>query len=88
MRTTLGGAIALYEQKEPRGEYVLVIEGMSETTASEGAFWQNMTVPEHVQFHVDAGMSQKDAIKTAARERGVHKNEVYSQIVEQKNSQN
>ena len=88
VRTTLGDAIALYEQKEPRGEYVLVIEGTSETTASEGAFWQNMTVPEHVQFHVDAGMSQKDAIKTAARERGVHKNEVYSQIVEQKNSQN
>lgn len=88
VRTTLDGAIALYEQKEPRGEYVLVIEGATQAAAAEQAFWQNMTVPQHVQYHVDAGMSRKDAIKTAARERGVHKSEVYSQIVEQKNNEN
>ncbi len=88
LRTTLDGAIALYEQKEPRGEYVLVIEGESENASIETAFWQNMSIPEHVQYHVDAGMSQKDAIKAAARERGVHKNEVYSQMVEQKKNEN
>ncbi len=84
VRTTLDGAIALYEQKEPRGEYVLVIEGTTQAAAAEQVFWQNMTVPEHVQHYVDTGMSQKDAIKTAARDRGVHKSEVYAQIVEQK----
>ena len=84
VRTTLDGAIALYEQKEPRGEYVLVIEGTAQAAAAEQVFWQNMTVPEHVQHYVDTGMSQKDAIKTAARDRGVHKSEVYAQIVEQK----
>jgi len=88
LRTTLDGAIAHYEQKEPRGEYVLVIEGAGEHSSSKTAFWQNMSIPEHVQYHVDAGMSQKDAIKAAARERGVHKNEVYSQMVEQKKSEN
>ena len=34
---------------------------------------------------VEMGMSQKDAIKAAAKERGVHKSEVYAKIVEQKN---
>ncbi len=86
-RTTLSGAIAIYEEKEPRGEYVLVIEGATKT-AEATAFWQDMSIPAHVQYYVDGGMSQKDAIKAAAKDRGVHKNEVYSKIVEQKSAQN
>ena len=86
-RTTLSGAIAIYEEKEPRGEYVLVIEGATQSTEAT-AFWQDMSIPAHVQHYVDGGMSQKDAIKAAAKDRGVHKNEVYSKIVEQKSAQN
>ena len=86
-RTTLAGAITIYTEKEPRGEYVLVIEGATQPSETS-AFWQDMTVPAHVQYYVDSGMSQKDAIKAAAKDRGVHKNEVYSKIVEQKNAQN
>ena len=85
-RTTLAGAIEIYTAKEPRGEYVLVIEGASES-AELGAFWQEMSIPAHVQYYVDTGMSEKDAIKAAAKDRGVHKNEVYSVVVEQKNAQ-
>ena len=85
-RTTLAGAIEIYTAKEPRGEYVLVIEGASES-AETGAFWQEMSIPAHVQYYVDTGMSEKDAIKAAAKDRGVHKNEVYSVVVEQKKAQ-
>ena len=85
-RTTLAGAMEIYTAKEPRGEYVLVIEGASES-AESGAFWQEMSIPAHVQYYVDTGMSEKDAIKAAAKDRGVHKNEVYSVVVEQKNAQ-
>ena len=85
-RTTLDGAIAIYEQKEPRGEYVLVIEGASES-AESGAFWQDMSISAHVQYYLAAGMSEKDAIKAAAKDRGVHKNEVYSVVVDQKKTQ-
>ena len=87
LRMTLGDAVAYHEEHEPRGEYVLVIEGTT-NAAEVGTFWQDMSIPAHVQYYVDAGMSQKDAIKAAARDRGVHKNEVYSAIVEQKNAQN
>ena len=86
-RTTLSGAIEIYSQKEPRGEYVLVIEGATKS-AAQAEFWQEMSIPAHVQYYVDSGMSQKDAIKAAAKDRGVHKNEVYSKIVEQKSAQN
>ena len=86
-RTTLSGAIEIYSQKEPRGEYVLVIEGATQS-AAQAEFWQEMSIPAHVQYYVDSGMSQKDAIKAAAKDRGVHKNEVYSKIVEQKSAQN
>lgn len=85
-RTTLAGAMEIYTAKEPRGEYVLVIEGASES-AESGAFWQEMSIQEHVRHYVNTGMSEKDAIKAAAKDRGVHKNEVYSVVVEQKNAQ-
>ena len=79
-RTTLSGAIEIYSQKEPRGEYVLVIEGATKS-AAQAEFWQEMSIPAHVQYYVDAGMSQKDAIKAAGKDRGVHKNEVYREMV-------
>lgn len=76
-RTTLGGAVAHYEENSPRGEYVLVIEGADEETSDEKNDLCSLSVEEHVNHYISLGMSQKDAIKTAARDRGVPKNEVY-----------
>jgi 16S rRNA (cytidine1402-2'-O)-methyltransferase len=79
MRTTLGNAIAHYTANEPRGEYVLVIEGGA--PCAQPAFWQEMTVPEHVEHYIKAGMKKSDAIKAVAHDRGVHKNEIYQQVL-------
>ena len=79
MRTTLGGAIDHYEKSDPRGEYVLVVEGGRPTAAA--AFWQDMTVPEHVEYYMSQGEKKSDAIKAAAHDRGVHKNEIYQQVI-------
>ncbi|MBQ7829781.1 MAG: 16S rRNA (cytidine(1402)-2'-O)-methyltransferase [Clostridia bacterium] len=76
-RTTLGGAVAHYEENSPRGEYVLVIEGADGETSDEKNDLCSLSIEEHVGHYVSLGMSQKDAIKTAARDRGVPKNEVY-----------
>lgn len=78
-RTTLDGAVEYYEQNEPRGEYVLVVEGAPENSAKED--WSNMSVEEHVESYIASGMSKKDAIKAAAKDRGVPKNEIYQQFV-------
>ena len=82
LRLTLAEAVAYYEENPPRGEYVLVVEGAQEGSTDATAFWTNMTVPDHVAHYVAQGMSKKDAIKTAAKDRGVPKNEVYQQVLD------
>ena len=80
IRTTLGGAVALYEEKEPRGEYVLVVEGASEEESGD-AFWEKMTEREHVDYYIVRGMTKNEAIKAAAHDRGVHKSEIYRLVL-------
>ena len=81
LRFTLAEAVEYYSEREPRGEYVLVVEGC--TAVREENFWQNMSVEEHVAFYVNGGMSKKDAVKACAKDRGVVKNEIYKQVLDQ-----
>jgi 16S rRNA (cytidine1402-2'-O)-methyltransferase len=81
LRLTLGEAVAYYEENEPRGEYVLVVEGATETDATETAFWSEMTVEAHVAYYMEQGRSKMDAIKQTAKDRGVHKNEIYQKMI-------
>lgn len=84
IRTTLGKAVKFYEENEPRGEFVLVIEGadanlMKEETAAK---WDNVTIPEHVAMYVEQGMDKKEAMKKAAADRGISKRDIYKACVE------
>ena len=81
LRLTLAEAVTYYEENAPRGEYVLVVEGAEEGTTDGAYFWQAMTIPEHVAHYMDSGMAKKDAIKAAAKDRGVPKNEIYQQVL-------
>lgn len=76
--TTLSEAISLYNEKEPRGEYVIIIEGKKN---EESAFWENMSPVEHVEFYISAGLSKMDAIKACAKDRGVSKNTIYKEML-------
>ncbi len=79
LRMSLGDAVAYYTEKEPRGEYVLVVEGGKK--ADHMTPFNEMTIAEHVAHYTEAGMSRNDAIKQTARDRGVHKNEIYSAVM-------
>ena len=79
MRLNLAEAVRYYEQNDPRGEYVLVVEG-AQGTKDEVAFWKDMTVSQHVDFYVSSGLSKMDAIKRVAKDRGVQKNIIYKEI--------
>ena len=85
MRETLGDALRRYgaEAEEPRGEYVLVIEGRSreDLQAEKQAAWQEMTVAEHVQFYMAQGLDQKEAMKQTARDRGCGKRDIYAAVM-------
>ena len=77
-RTTLAGAIAHYEANEPRGEYVLVIEGGDgKREASPAEALSLLSPAEHVAYYEKQGMKRMDAIKQAAKDRGMAKNELY-----------
>ena len=78
---TLDGAISYYEENQPRGEYVLIMEGASEEEQKANAFWANMSEAEHVRYYVDGGMSKNDAIKAAAKDRGVGKSDIYNVVM-------
>ncbi len=81
--TTLEKALEMYEKEEPRGEYVLVIEGKSlddrkkETRNS----WQEMSVEQHMQFYEKEGTDHKEAMKLVAKDRGITKREVYQYLI-------
>lgn len=85
IRTRLSGAVRLYDEREPRGEYVLIVEGASEAESLSEAFWQGMTVAEHVEHYISAGLSKMDAVKACAKDRGVPKNEIYREVNVDKN---
>ena len=79
-RMTLSGAVAHYKENSPRGEYVLVIEGASQVVSKN--FWDNMTIPEHVEHYINEGRSRMDAIKQTAKDRGLAKSVVYNAMEE------
>ena len=75
VRLTVDGAIAKYEETPPKGELVLVIEGAPE----EKEDYSQISVTEHVARYIDSGMSEKDAMRAAAKDRGVKKSDIYAE---------
>lgn len=83
MPTTISGAIAYYEDNEPRGEYVLVIEGKTFKEQKEELrqSYDNMTIEAHMKLYEDKGIDRKEAMKLVARDRGVSKRDIYNALL-------
>ncbi len=79
-RTTLKDAVKLYESKEPRGEYVLVVEGTDDAPKEENPLI-SLSPDEHVAHYEALGMKHMDAIKMAAKDRGIPKSEFYKLLI-------
>jgi 16S rRNA (cytidine1402-2'-O)-methyltransferase len=82
IRLTLEEAVGYYENTLPKGEFVLIVEGKSEEelASEEKASWEQMSIEEHFNYHVSQGLSEKDAIKQVAKDRGLRKQDVYKEI--------
>lgn len=80
--TTLEGAVAEYEKREPRGEYVLIMEGASKKAILADAASDTRTVRERVEAYIEAGEEKKEAIKRVAKEMGLPRNAVYQEMIE------
>lgn len=83
--TTLEKALAYYETEEPRGEYVLVVEGRSlrEKRKLEQESWENITIEEHMKLYEEQGADRKEAMKKVAKDRGVGKREIYQALLKE-----
>ena len=81
--TTIEDAIVYYEANEPKGECVMVIEGKSfeEIKAKEQARWEEMSIPEHMEYYEKQGVDHKEAMKKVAKDRGISKRDVYKELI-------
>ncbi len=77
IRTTLSGAVALYQEKEPRGEYVLVVAGAQ---PEENAVTLEEGVRRVLRLRED-GMKMKEAVRTVAGQAELNKNELYEAVL-------
>lgn len=80
LRMTLGEAVAYYAEREPRGEYVLVVEGGTQDACEDSP--SAMSAMDRVAYHMESGMSKKEAIRTAAKECGISKNDLYDRLLQ------
>jgi hypothetical protein len=85
MRTTLHDAIAYYQEQDPRGEYVLVLEGGEGLQKDDSlSLLTTLSPAEHVAYYEKVGMKRMDAIKAAAKDRGMTKSDLYRLLCEEK----
>ena len=79
LRMTLGEALAYYTENDPRGEYVLVLEGAPEPAG------QALTLEDAVALalqRIEGGASKKDAVREVSRETGFPKNALYEAVLQ------
>ena len=82
-KTTLENALNYYKENEPKGECVIVIEGRTFTELKEEsrAEWQKLSIEEHVNMYMEQGLDKKEAMKAAAKDRGVSKQDIYKALL-------
>lgn len=80
---TLSEAVSYCDSNVPRGEYVLVIEGKSykDIEIEKQNEWNKMTLAEHMEYYERQGISNKEAMKMVAKDRGISKRDVYKQLL-------
>lgn len=82
-QTTLHEAIEWYQEHEPKGECVLVLEGRSRAEMEQEVRrqWEAMSIEEHMAVYTDKGMDRKEAMKQVAKDRGISKRDVYQALL-------
>lgn len=82
--TTINDARILFQSREPKGEYVLVVEGKSlnEFKKEREQDWQSISIEEHMSIYESQGREHKEAMKLVAKDRGISKRDVYQKLLE------
>lgn len=67
--------------QEPKGEFVIVVEGNSSKKEDELALLNKMSLEEHYSYYEKQGLAKKDIIKRIAKDKNVNKNEIYQHFI-------
>lgn len=83
-RTTFAEALDHYEDEDPKGECVIVIEGRSinEIKEEQQKSWEEMSIEEHMEIYLSQGVDRKEAMKLVAKDRGISKRDVYQCLLQ------
>lgn len=83
MLMTLSESLDYYTEKEPRGEYVLILEGKTfeEIRKEEQKNWESMSLEEHMAVYEQQGILHKEAMKLVAKDRGISRRDVYQALL-------
>lgn len=81
--TTFDEAIQIYSKEDPRGEFVIVIEGNSinDKAVQKREGYLQMSIEEHMEIYLSEGIDKKEAMKMVAKDRGVSKRDIYNQLI-------
>lgn len=73
----------LYQNQEPKGECVLIIQGKSREKKEEEdrKEWMKMSLEDHMLYYENQGITRKDAMKLVAKDRGISKRDVYQKLL-------
>lgn len=83
LQTTFSSVLDLYNEQEPRGEYVMVICGRSreELVKEQQQSWEAMSIEDHMAHYESQGIPHKEAMKLVAKDRGVSKRDIYQALL-------
>lgn len=84
-QTTLEEALEYYQEQEPRGECVLVLEGKSreQVRLEQQQSWESISIEEHMEQYLAKGMDRKETMKQVAKDRGVSKRDIYQALLKE-----
>jgi 16S rRNA (cytidine1402-2'-O)-methyltransferase len=78
IRGTLEEVVAWTNKDEIRGEFCIIVDGTDVQPEEESSWWEHLSVQEHVNHYISVqSIPSKEAIKQTAKDRGLHKRDVY-----------
>ncbi len=78
LRFTLSDAVSYFEENNPRGEYVVIVDGATEEIKEDELWFESLSVTEHIEKYINDGIDKKEAIKLCAKDRNMPKRDVYN----------
>lgn len=79
--TDIENAIVHFNKNQPKGEFVLIIEGADEEETLSP--FDKMTILEHINYYIEAGFDKKEAMKKVATDRNISKRDVYAETIKE-----